>query len=597
MPGAKDENFDGLTIAYNGVQFGGGDAPFKSQPPTYKLQQRAIYDEANRSVTHIRYTLNVFCTFYQSSEEDLSVNLEVIKFRLLKPGEPLEISGIALGFISKTSDQIWGPKPISFDVVNTHGVIAVDTLWVVEFNGPPCGITIGTKSLAFSAINTESTYSNDFEGQTTRTISGYYEIPQSRTKGQFGANIDSASGGSSTKLQKIADDLRDSVIVDIPFGFRRVQNVWRGNKAKNRIDFTVIDEALPGRPYPVGITRIENDQLEFATDPFTATTGTVTLTATMTVSPNFAPSLAGLHFFALAAHKQAEMVKKLNASVATPGGKATAFVLPTRLVIRSGIYDNARTTSFLTQWQTTGCLANILFHSPWSPVPSTNYNKWKTSMEPLWGNTGNRGLRDGKNNDAIINICNNPTKFKTGVDPSESENPISQDPSLLPCPTIPPESSWISYDVEVTFHRIENDSFLRRMVKPFASAAATALGIGAPVTTLTKMKLGKPFDGSSSGQDITVSNGRPQQFILIRAKGRRVNHNPVFPTLTTVGGVDVEPVTGAQYAIKTVAKFGGCSILEMKGFQWYKAEEYISDYGPKDNPVLCATTQQSSPKV
>lgn len=593
MPGAKDENFDGLTIAYNGVQFGGGDSAWPSQPPMYDLKQLAVYDEAGRVITHIRYILMVLCTFYEDTEADLSANLDAIRNRLMKAGEPLELSGIGIGFIAKTTDLIWGPRPVSFNIVNTHGVISADTVWVCEFNGPPCVVSSGAKGLFFSAINSESTYSNDHEGQTTRTISGYYEIPQSRSKGIFGGgNVNDDAGGSKATLDRVADDLRNGVKIIVPFGFRRIDNSWRGNKAKNRIDFTVTDEALPGRPYPVGITRITDDNLEFSTDPFTATQGTVTLTATFIVSPEFAPSLAGLHFFAFAAHKQAEMVKKLGATVANKG---TAFVLPTRLVIRTGIYDNARRTSFLMQWQTTGCLANILFHSPWSAVPGTDYAQWKTSIEGLWANTGNKGLKDGKVNDAIIRICDSKSSVTIGKDAAATQNPITTDVALLPCPNIPPESSWISYDVEVQLFRKEHNTPLRRMVDAFTSASL-ATGIGAPVTTAIAMKLGKQFDASEDKQDISSQNGLPQQWVLIRAKGRRVNHEAVFPVLETVGGVKVSP---REFDIKksVVAKFGNCAINQVVGYQWYKADEYISDYGPKDNPVLCATTQDSSPDV
>ena len=594
MPGAKDENFDGLTIAYNGVQFGGADSAFKSQPPQYRLKQRAVYDEAGRAVTHIRYVLTVLCTFYEDTEGDLSANMDAVRRRLLTPGQSLEISGIGYGFLAKTSDIIWGPRPIDFDYVNVHGVISVDTMWVCEFNGPPCPPeSEAISGLIFSAINSESSYSNDFEGNTTRTITGYYEIPQNRTFGLFGGNTNANAKESKKSLDRVADEIRKSVNVVIPFGFRRRQNTWKGNKAKNRVDFTVIDESLPGRAYPVGITDITNDRLRFETDPFTATQGTVTLTATMTVSPKFAPSLAGLHFFALALHKQNEMLKKLGGGLASKG---KAFVLPTRLVIDSGIFDGARTSSFLMQWTTTGCLSNILFHSPWSPVPGTDYTQWEKSVENLWKNTGHSGLIDNKNNDVIITICDLTSTYKTGEKPLPKDFKPPGDISLLPCPNIPPEASWISYDVEVQLFRKENDSWIPRMVKGFVSSAL-AKGIGAATTTLTKMKLGKPYDKDKDGNDVHVQNGRPQQFVLLRAKGRRVSHEAVFPLLESVGGVKVTPTAAGDIRKSVVAKFGNCVINQVVGYQWYKADDPINDYNPKDNPVFCATTQESSPKV
>jgi hypothetical protein len=269
------------------------------------------------------------------------------------------------------------------------------------------------------------------------------------------------------------------------------------------------------------------------------------------------------------------------------------------LIIRSGLYDNARTTDFLMQWQTTGCLASILFHSPWAPVPFTNYTQWRSSVENLWRNTGNRDTVDLPAGDAIIRICDSVSDYKAGVGPAPGDTPESlTEPALLPCPNIPKESSWISYDVEVTFHEVRHDSSLRRMVNSFTKSASSILqGMGAPLTTSISQQLSTLFDKDPAKHDIQSQNGRPQQFILIRAKGRRVNHKPTFPTLETVGGVKVTAVTGAEYTTSVVAKFGNCAILAMKGYQWYKADDPISDYNPKDNPVFCATTQESSPDV
>lgn len=604
MPGAKDQEWGGLTVAYNGVQFGGSDSPFPSQPPTYQLLQRNIYDEANRVVTHISYILTVKCTFYQSSEGSLSNNLDAIKFRLAKAGEPLELSGIGLGFIEKTSDQIWGPKPKSFDIIAMHGAIAADTVWVVEFNGPPCVVSQSGGRTVFSAVNSESSYVNDFEGQSTRTITGYYEIPQSRSNGVFGANIDSSKGTSKKTLDRVADDLRNGVNVVLPFGFKRETNSWRGNKARNRVDFTIVDVQLPGRPYPIGITKVANDAFEFSTNPFTATQGVATLSATYTVSPKFHPSLAGLHFFALAANKQAEMLARIGATVTESKGAASVF--PTRLIVRSGLYDAARTTSFLMQWTTAGCLANILFHSPWAEIPGSNYTLWARSMSDLWGNTGNRDIRDNRDGDIIISVCDQKTTYKTGQQTVSPAGSSSLNPSLLPCPNIPPEASWVNYDVKVRVIRKENTSIWRKMYNAFSSSSRPD-GMGTPSPTSTTMTLGKKFDVSDDTETVVAQNGAPTQIILVQAKGMRIQHEAVFPELKSIGGVKVRPADPTELGISgpagdiersVVAKFGDCVINGMRGYQFYVATGgYISDYEPMANPTLCATTRESSPNI
>ena len=602
MPGAKDEQWGGLTIKYNKVQFGGSDATYPSHPPTYRLLQQNVYDEANRAIVRIRYTLTVMCTFYETTEGSLSTNLDAVRSLLAVAGAPLELSGIGIGFIAKTSDQLWGPLPKSFDIVNTHGVLAVDTVWVVEFNGPPCIISTSARGLVFSAVNSESSYVNDFEGQSTRTISGYYEIAQTRSNGQFG-KVNADKGPSKKTLDRVADDLREGINVVLPFGFKRQTNSWVGNKARNRVDFTIVDVQLPGRPYPIGITKVKNDSFEFSTNPFTATQGTASLSATYTVSPKFAPSLAGVHFFALAAHKQAEMIKKLNGSVTEAAGKASVF--PTRLIVRTGLYDGARTSSFLMQWTTAGCLANILFHSPWAAIPGSDYTLWAQSMRNLWGNTGNQDIRDNKDGDVIISICDDRSSYRTGQQSVRPDFTPVRDPSLLPCPDIPPEASWVNYDVRVRVIRKEHTSIWRKMINAFSSSSQPT-GIGSPSPTSTTMTLGKPYETTDDTETVVTQNGAPTQFILVQAKGMRINHPVVFPELKSIGGVKVRPADPTEIGIDgpasdfkqwVAAKFGDCVITAFHGYQFYVATKYISDYTPMANPALCATTRESSPNI
>lgn len=601
MTAVKDTDLRGATITYNGVQFGGDDSAFQSLPPSdYTLKAQAVYDEAGRSVTHFGYVLTVNCTFYADSEDELSTILATVRRRLLRPGARLTLTDTGLGVPDLEPDMIYGPLPQSFSAPRTHGVLASDTVWLCHFNGPPCKVLKSSSGkLTFSAFNYQTTWANDFEGRNTRTISGYYTIPYVRSNGVFGDTGEATNGKASISdpaITNVAEELRDDVKIMVPTGYRRTQNTWDENKAKNRINFRVVDETLPGRAYPPGITKITNDAFEMVSDPLTFSQAQVTLAATMTVAPDRPASLAGVYFLQLAVNKQNNMERRI-------GKGKKAAVVPVRFVTRAGLYDNARTTSFLMQWKTTGCLQDMFFNEPWEAVPNTNYKRWRTSIESTWGNRGILDTKENTNEDAIFSICDNVSTVRVGLSGSDPKPKSTPSRYSLPCPDIKKENSWLSYDVQVSVFARVNNTIMRRMVKPFVSAGDAETGLGTASSSDTTETLGIPHSTEDDGVSVyTVSqDGPPMQFVLVQAKGRRVNFPPVFPKLLTIGKDRVKIVpadpsmlggaVASEIQHKIVAKFGKCEIHEMRGFQWYFATKYVEDYGSKFNPVVCATTQ------
>lgn len=585
MTAVKDSTFAGATVKYNGVQFGGSEAAFDSLPPTFELVTNAVYDEAGRAVVNFRHILTVDCIFFADNESTLSANLQSVRRRLLTPGRQLSLDGIALGFNEDEPDIIFGPKPISFSTPTTHGVIACQTRWVCEFTGAPCIIS-GSASPAFSAFNYSTTWANDFEGQTIRTIVGYYTVAQTRSQGKFG-KVSGSSSASKASLTRTADLIRTSAIIELPEGFKRTQNTWVENAAKDRMDFTVIDQSMRGRAYPPGISEVTNDKISMSTSPLTFSQAEVNMSATMTVAPDRAPSLAGVYFLQWAIARQTAMTKRLKRK------KGKAAVIPTRFAMETGLCDGSRTTSFFMAWKTTGCIQDLFFNTPWEPLPNTDYKKWRRSMEPVWNNRGVPLLAEVQNEDAVFSICDNVTGSKIGKGNAADPDVVVLDRYAYPCPDIDQDNSWLDYDVQVSVYRQEKNSIVRRAVIPFASAAAPIVPLGAAVTTAVNMVIGSRFDSGEDTEHIVVQDGIPVQWVLVQAKGRRVKFNPVFPKLETIGpnNAKVRPVGSAVIERKIVAKFGNCEIRQMRGYQWYVVLDYVSDFGEKFNPVVCQTTR------
>lgn len=609
MTAVKDDPLFDESIVYNGVQFGGSDAAFDSIPASkYDINAVAVYDEAGRSVTHLRYTLEVRCTFFAASEAALAANLLEVRRRLLQPGRQLKMIGSALGFQDLEPDMIFGPKPISFSAPMTHGLRSSDTVWICEFNGPPCRLQKSkSPKLAFSAFNYGTTWVNDFEGKTTRTISGYFTIPEVRSEGTFGAN-EGLNRASIPQLQNVADELRKNVNIALPDGFKRVTNTWTQNKAKNRMDFSIIDISVPGRSYPPGVSAITNDVIQMATDPLTFAQADIALSATITVAPNRPPALAGAYFLQMALARQASMQRTTGKN---------AGVIPTRLVTSAGLFDNARTTSFLMQWRTTGCLQDLFFSGPWDAIPNSNYTLWRTSMAPMWNNHGVQLTKADPTEDAVISICDELNSFTIGKTPAKDPTKNAPAKFVFGCPEITKQNSWVDYDVQVSVFRVEHTSVLRRMVNAFASAASAAvdgsdsgsaaalIGMGASSVFSKKMMIGPKFESTAETEHIISQNGIPEQYVLLQAKGRRAKFDPVFPLLKTIGKgkarvIPADPAilggVASRIERKIIAKFAGCEIRQMRGFQWYRVLDHVSDYGTKFNPVVCATTRGNEDK-
>lgn len=603
MTAVKDDAFFDESIVYNGVQFGGSDAAFDSIPASkYDIRADAVYDEAGRSVTHHRFTLEVRCTFFAASEAALATNLQEIRRRLLQPGRQLKLIGSALGFQDLEPDMIFGPKPISFSAPMTHGLRSSDTVWICEFNGPPCRISQSSR-LAFSAFNYGTTWVNDFEGKTTRTITGYFTIPEVRTEGVFGDNP-GLNRASKPQLQKVADELRKNVNIALPDGMKRITNTWTQSKAKNRMDFSIIDISVPGRSYPPGVSAITNDVVQMATDPLTFSQADITLSATITVAPDRPPSLAGAYFLQMALVRQASMMRAI-------GRGKKAAVIPTRLVTSAGLFDNARTTSFLMQWRTTGCLQDLFFSGPWDALPNSDYKRWRTSMAGMWNNHGVQLIKADPTEDAVISICDDFNSVTIGKTPAKDPSVNKVTRYAFDCPDITPENSWIDYDVQVSVFRVEHTSVLRRMVSAFAArtgsavSSAASIGMGIGSAFATKMIIGPKFDSDEETEHIISQNGIPEQYVLLQAKGRRVKFDPVFPLLLTIGKekarvIPADPAilggVASRIERKIIAKFGNCEIRQMRGFQWYRVLDHVSDYGTKFNPVVCATTRGNEDK-
>jgi len=241
MPTAlKDAALSG-TISYNGFEFSGSG----STPPTYTIEAEPIYDEAERSITHVRYLLDITTIVYGQSESESATQIEQLRQQLSRPGRKLTIADIGFGDTTVESgsshpDIAWGAKPRVLRLEPIGGMLAWQLHWQCEFQISETSSS-GSTSGNWLAFNFSHQYDIDAEGFTSRRVTGYVTLPQSRL----------ADG--KPNLVRDIDRVRDRLLVLVPDGFRRVQSKWTESADKSRLDFTIVDEQLRDTPYPSGI--------------------------------------------------------------------------------------------------------------------------------------------------------------------------------------------------------------------------------------------------------------------------------------------------------------------------------------------------------
>jgi hypothetical protein len=587
-------NLAGLTVAYNGVQFGGADSDYKSTPPTYSFRGTFVYDDSRRAVKMTRYTLEVHCIFNETAEGSMAANAEDLRNFLMAPGKSLTIEGLGTGFdrlnggLTAIQDDVdYGPRPLDFQW-NPLGQIAWEMYWQVEFNVSECA-NPRRNELAFAAFNFDTSWANDFEGICTRTISGYVEIAMKR------------SGRNGKVPKHVVDEVRDQIEVIVPIGFRRTSNIWRENYAKNRLDFSVTDEALPGDFLPVGCIAADGDiSYDSAGPGFNE--ASVTLSMSVRTAPDAPRGLAGNLFMTAAITKQAAMQ--------TINNKGT--VIPSRISFRAGKFDRARDTSFSMSWHLTKCINEMMAAAEiWEPVPIDgnfnnknpanfgNYAVWRSSISHLWGNRGIRsegvlGLRSLASEAVIIDLCDNTTYATIGGSTSQTPVTAGKPNKLFTCPDVPEDGGWIKHDLRIRVLRKDEQTWHKKAVSYLPSPGETTAGSGDGLEGSVPLG-GAAYTQSVSDEHDVEHHGLPTVHILVQFRGLRVKRKPTMPELKTIAGLPVtlveQEIDGPRLAFDILT----CPAWFIRGYRVYRVNGYVPEVKPVESKTSCGASGAVSP--
>ena len=562
MASIVNTNLAGSTITYNGVQFGGADAAFKSVPPEYALQGSFVYDEAGRAVIGVEYVLTVRDKFYEASEGALATNVAAVRSRLSSPGKELKIEGIGLGFGTIRNDLKFGPQPVSFDW-QPLGEVAWECIWIVRFFVSECG-SANTPALAWMAWNYDTTWQNDFEGQCTRTISGYVEIAGKR------------SAPNAKTLAAVADQCRDNIVIITPPYFVRTNNVWKEDFSKRRIDFVVVDQQQEGDPFPPGIT-LADGYCKFDTQGPGFAKSNVSMGMTLKTAPGIAPGLAGVICIN-------SMIAKMNA-MQTRNPRGT--VIPSGFSLVNRKFNSSRVTEFQASFALTQCLSAMLNSAGiWQPLTEGNYQQWRSSVEHLWGNRGNAKLGTKLTDDVILDICDNVTQKTWGSSEVTRLVEDSKNKFSFGCPEIPADGGWLGYDVQVRLLRKDKQSLHRKALGYVPSAIpAQSDSQGNPVSLSTA---DPSYTQSATDEHVTEHQGYPETYVLMQFKGLRAKWIPTVPNITSVQGKKVVLKDSHTTAPKVAFDIFECAAYFVQAWKLYVIKGPVDTLKVQGSKDSCA---------
>lgn len=232
-----------MTLTYKGYQF-----PEQSH---IVVSTEFVYDDAERTVTHHRYTITIDAIIAQDPQySSLGAHALSIRQLLSKPGGhltldhgfgPLDVNGST----SDVQDVNFGPKPRILDWNPIGHTNAAEMRWQCEVCVPVCDGTSSPRYRGLAALNYSISYAINVKGFSTRTVTGYLKIAMTR---------------SGRNIPDTADRYRDLVKVTKPDNFRREQQDWKLSDDKLRADFTVVDRQVESRnAYPPGVINIRGN--------------------------------------------------------------------------------------------------------------------------------------------------------------------------------------------------------------------------------------------------------------------------------------------------------------------------------------------------
>ena len=580
-------------ISYNGIVFGDWDSPvveganpsLASIPPTFSIRGDYIWDATDRDIVGTRYMLTVTTIFVEANESALADAVQYIREKLSQPGKELIIAGMGDHFNTISHAEEFGPKPRGCQWT-LLGQVSQQLTFTIEFVVNECSLrhATGFDALpgAWLAFNFDTTWQMDFEGLTTRTISGMLQVKSIR------------SDADTKKPAWTADQARDSILIICPVGFRRVNSVWRENDKKDRLDFVVTDTSLQGDSLPPGIiSGSGNESFSSAGPGFVQ--ATYTLQMSLRVAPNVNRVRALQIFLIICMTKQNKMHARLRGAFTEGGEAKSGSAIPQSISMQYGKFDNARDFSGTMTWTLTKCFNEMLIASAfWEPIPPNDYALWRgiegatIGVGLLWRNRGINGLRSDPNEAGTIDLCLGTTAKVIGNTTSEYIIPADTNTMGLRCPEIPENGGWIGYEMKISVLRNDHHTEHRKAVDYNPQPESPQGQSGNSNNTDAPSDFPGP-KYTQTGDDLhdIEYHGLPEVLVLVQFKGMRVSHHIEFPKVMSIDGKEAIHVRNSVDTEALAFELLGCPVWYLRGWVVYRVAGPVNKTTPPKKDDGC----------
>ena len=512
-----------------------------------------VQDEAQRTVVYQRQTITARATVAVAAGTD--TDLESIKAILGEQGSGLRFVNRGFGndcivnLPGGVKDLKFGPVPkiLSWEPIGNN--LACEIEWQVVVHVPHCVGT--TRDRGILAFNYEADFSID-NGHTTRTISGYIEIAQTR---------------AGKRAPDCADLYRHLLKPALPDGFERKHN-HRVSKDKSRLDFTITDSEIPSKfALPKGVTHATGrHRASWSRNNRGATQLRNSISMELEMVPGVSQSQAWA-IFGQIVKKRIDFAKKQN----------KLPVLLDELTAEEDIWGRASSFSVGYRILKT-CGACLTKHSGlWQPI-DTDWRRWKLSMADVFHERGHAGLGIGSG-DAIVDLCGAASTLSTG---GPSETPSEPRPTFATTfknDYPPPDTSYLKYDQTIVPSRerpVQRQSVLQ-------VSESTSDLIGSDLDEKTPFSFGSP--GGTS--DVIQEGGRSRYSVQLIGSAMRAGYEIPRPSLESLG---------KQTATETYFKMMQTIVGNWFGVPIFQAM-WVGDYALGNSPGQMKMEENIKEKV
>jgi len=492
------------TAFYNGYTF----SPFVE---TLGIEARPRFDKAHRTVTHTIFEIILRDRIERASAGGCDADFLTIRRQLEQPAGQLRYESKGHGGlninIAGAKDVMWGPKT---DVVSWKPKgreNAIEFTWRVEVAIPDCA------NARYTGYPMEWTWKygvrKDYGGYSTRTISGYLRIPQTR------------QSAGATNLQDTADRFLESVIPPVPLGFQRIQNDHDIDESKCELTYTVSDQQLPA-PLPAGVVKCSAQQQTKNAGAMNLFRWQTTLSARYEMLAGISPAVSWGHFVALVTDR-----------VLAGKDKAAQDVVFLSLELGEPEIFGKPEATFGATWTWGTAIAQLLSASGlWRAVPNTSHAQWAASIGRASAPRGLAQFRLSPADDIIVDLCAGQTRFLRAMPPVQIRPPGLRGGQAILVSQPRPERSWLQLRLGVEWQPQNQLMAVPKLGE--VTLRANPRGSVAPGFDPSDLTLARGA-GRAAGHHVQQRTGSKLEFDLI-GEALRAGYEIPAPQIASVAG-------------------------------------------------------------